>query len=75
MNKLGINFENVLSIKAELNITLLETLKKLKSIGVSSLDVKFERLTGENSYMKEILSSGIGIGSVFSFCALITTIS
>ena len=70
MNKLGINLENVLSIKAELNITLLETLKKLKSIGVSSLDVAFERLTGENSYMKEILASGIGIGSVFSFCAL-----
>lgn len=70
MNKLGINFENVLSIQGELNITVLETLKKLKLMGVSSLDVKFERLTGENSYMKEIITSGIGIGSVFSFCAL-----
>lgn len=70
MNKLGINFENVLSIKDELNITVLDALKKLKSMGISSLDVKFERLTGENSYMKEIIASGIGIGSVFSFCAL-----
>ena len=49
MNKLGINFENVLSIKDELNITVLDALKKLKSMGISSLDVKFERLTGENS--------------------------
>ncbi len=70
INKLGINFENVLSIKEELNLSVLQTLNKLKSIGISSLDVKYERLTGVNSYMKEILMSGMAIGSVFSFCPL-----
>ena len=70
MTKLGINFENVLSIKDELNLNLLQALNKLKSVGYSSLDVKYERLTGENSYMKEILISGMSIGSVFSFCPL-----
>ncbi len=70
MNKLGINFENVLAIKEELNLNVLQTLNKLKSIGISSLDVKYERLTGENSYMKDILMSGMTIGSVFSFCPL-----
>ena len=51
MRKLGINFENVLSVKEELNINLLQTLNKLKSVGITSLDVKYERLVGENSYL------------------------
>lgn len=70
MKKLGINFENVLSVKDELNINLLQTLYKLKGVGISSLDVKYERLVGENSYLKEILISGLTIGSVFAFCPL-----
>ncbi len=70
MNKLGINFENVLAIKDELNISVLQALNKLKSVGYCSLDVKYERLIGENSYMKEILISGMSIGSIFSFCPL-----
>ncbi len=68
MKKLGINFENVLAVKDELNINVLQTLYKLKSVGITSLDVKYERLVGENSYLKEILISGLSIGSVFAFC-------
>ena len=68
MKKLGINFENVLSVKEELNINLLQTLYKLKTVGITSLDVKYERLIGENSYLKEILISGFNIGSLFAFC-------
>lgn len=70
MNKLGINFENVLSIKEELNLNVLDTLSKLKNIGISSLDVKYERLIGESSYVKDILVSGMNIGSIFTFCPL-----
>ncbi len=70
MNKVGINFENVLTIKEELNLNLLQTLSKLKSLGITSLDVKYERLIGENSYLKEILISGFNVGSVFAFCPL-----
>lgn len=70
MRKLGINFENALSVKEELNINLLQTLNKLKSVGITSLDVKYERLVGENSYLKEILISGFTIGSIFAFCPL-----
>ena len=68
MKKLGINFENVLSVKEELNINVLQTLYKLKSVGITSLDVKYERLVGENSYLKEILISGLSVGSIFAFC-------
>ncbi|MBQ3235414.1 MAG: sugar phosphate isomerase/epimerase, partial [Clostridia bacterium] len=68
MKRLGINFENVLSVKEELNINVLQALYKLKSVGITSLDVKYERLIGENSYLKEILISGLTIGSIFAFC-------
>ena len=70
MTKLGINFENVLAISKELDLDVLQTLNKLKSIGISSLDVKYERLTGEKSYLKDILISNMNIGSIFSFCPL-----
>ena len=70
MNKVGVNFENVLTLKEELNLNLIETLSKLKSLGITSLDVKYERLTGENSYLKEILISNLNVGCVFVFCPL-----
>ncbi len=70
MKKLGINFENVLAIKEELNINVLQTLYKLKEIGITSLDVKYERLIGENSFLKEILISGLSVDSIFAFCPL-----
>lgn len=70
MNKIGINFENVLSIKEELNISVLEVLNKLKTLGITSLDVKYERLIGSDSYLKDIIVSGMSIDSVFSFCPL-----
>ncbi|MBE5744446.1 MAG: sugar phosphate isomerase/epimerase [Clostridiales bacterium] len=70
MKKLGINFENVLAIKEELNINVLQALYKLKGIGITSLDVKYERLIGENSYLKEILISGLSVDSLFAFCPL-----
>lgn len=69
-NKLSVNFENVLRISTELNLDISKTLLRLKSIGISSLDVDFKRLVGENSYMKEIIISGITIGSVISVCPL-----
>ena len=68
MKKLGINFENVLAVKDELNIDLLQTLYKLKGVGITSLDVKYERLVGEDSHLKDILISGLSIGSIFSIC-------
>ncbi|MBO5926113.1 MAG: sugar phosphate isomerase/epimerase [Clostridia bacterium] len=68
MKNLGINFENVLSIKEELNITTLEALKKIKDLGFSSLDVKYERLVENNLNIKDILSAGFTISSIFSFC-------
>lgn len=70
MNKIGINFENVLAVKEELNITLFETLNKLKSLGITSLDVKYERLVEETVYFKDIIVSGMSIDSVFAFCPL-----
>ena len=68
MKKLGVNFENVLSVMEEFNIDAYNALIKLKNVGITSLDVKYERLIGENSYMKEILMSGLSIESLFSVC-------
>lgn len=64
MNKIGINFENVLAIKKELKLTLLETLSKLKALGITSLDVNYDRLVVDG-YYKDILVSGLEIGSIF----------
>lgn len=64
MNKIAINFENVLAIKKELKLTVTETLAKLKALGITSLDVNYDRLTQEN-YYKDILVSGFEIGSLF----------
>lgn len=70
MKKLGINFENVLTIASEFNIDVLSALYKVKNLGITSLDVKYERLIGENSYYKEIISSGLNIESLWGFCPL-----
>ena len=68
MKKLGINFENVLTISQEFNIDALSALYKVKNLGITSLDVKYERLIGENSYYKDIISSGLTIESLWGFC-------
>ena len=68
MKKLGINFENVLTISQEFNIDVLSALYKVKNLGITSLDVKYERLIGENSYYKDIISSGLTIESLWGFC-------
>lgn len=68
MKKLGINFENVLSVMEEFNIGATEALNKLKNVGITSLDVKYERLVENNLYLKDILISGLNIESIFSFC-------
>ncbi len=68
MIKLGVNFENVLSVMEEFNIDAYSALNKLKNVGITSLDVKYERLLGKDSYMKEILMSGLYIESLFSIC-------
>ncbi|MBR6737816.1 MAG: sugar phosphate isomerase/epimerase [Clostridia bacterium] len=66
MNKIGINFENVLAIKKELKLTVPETLKRLKALGITSLDVNLDRLTLD-SYYNDIVASGFEIGSLFCF--------
>ncbi len=68
MKKLGINFENVLSVSNELKIDVLSALYKVKNLGITSLDVKFDRVTGENNYLKEIISSGLIMESLWGFC-------
>lgn len=65
MYKLGINFENVLSVAKELNISVIEALNRLKLIGISSLDVDYSRLTGENSYINDIIASRVEIKCVY----------
>ena len=68
MKKLGINFENVLTIAKEFNIDILSALYKVKNLGITSLDVKYDRVTGENNYIKEIISSGLTMESLWGFC-------
>ena len=68
MKKLGINFENVLTIAEEFNIDILSALYKVKNLGITSLDVKYDRVTGENNYIKEIISSGLTMESLWGFC-------
>ena len=70
MTKISVNFENVLQISNEIKLGISKTLLKLKSNGISLIDVDFERLTGENSYLKDIIISGVAIGSVISWCPL-----
>ena len=70
MKKLGINFENVLAISKELNLSVLETLNKLKELGFTSLDVKYERIIDKEQYLKDIVLSGFLIESIFSLCPL-----
>ena len=68
MKKLGINFENALSVMEEFNISALDALRKLKNVGITSLDVKYERLIDKNLYLKDILISGLNIESIYSIC-------
>lgn len=65
MYKLGINFENVLSVAKELNLTVPETLNKLKLIGVSALDAEYSRVSGENSYLNDIVASRMELKCVY----------
>lgn len=69
MNKIAINFENALTIAKEQNISLKETLLKLKGIGITSLDVKYERFENKE-FFSDIKATGLEIGSVFAFCPL-----
>lgn len=68
MKKLGTNFENVLTIAKEFNIDVLSALYKVKNLGITSLDVRYDRVTGENSYIKDIISSGLTMESLWGFC-------
>ena len=65
MYKLGINFENVLSVANELKTTVADALNKLKLIGISSLDVDYTRLAGEKSYLNDIVASRMDIKCVY----------
>ncbi len=68
MKKLSINFENVLSVMEEFNISVIEALIKLKSVGITSLDVQYERLLDKKVFVKDILMSGLSVESIFSVC-------
>lgn len=65
MKKLAINYENVLTIKNDLNRTLNETFKLLKNVGISSLDVRYDRFFENKSLYSEILIAGMSVSSVF----------
>lgn len=65
MKKLAINFENVLSVKADLSKTLNETFKYMKNAGISALDVKYERFFEDPNLYSEILIAGMTVSSVF----------
>ena len=77
MYKLGINFENVLSVAKEKNICVSDALNRLKLIGISALDVEYSRLAGENSYLNDIVASRAEIKCVYymaDFAAKISVI-
>lgn len=65
MKKLAINYENVLSVQADLSKTLNETFKYMKNAGISALDVKYERFFEDPNLYSEILIAGMTISSVF----------
>ncbi len=65
MKKLAINYENVLSVKSDLNKTLNETFKYMKNAGISALDVKYERFFEDPNLYSEILIAGMTVSSVF----------
>ena len=65
MKKLAINFENVLSVKSDLNKTLNETFKFMKNAGISALDVRYERFFEDPNLYSEILIAGMTVSSVF----------
>lgn len=64
MKKLAINFENVLTVKKELNKPLNEVFNLLKSSGISALDIMYDRVKN-NEYYSDILSAGFTINTVF----------
>ncbi len=64
MKKLAINFENVLTIKKELNKPLLEVLTILKNNGVSALDISYDKAIN-NEYYSQIISAGFIINTVY----------
>lgn len=65
MKKLAINYENVLTIKEDLKRTLNETFKLLKNVGITSLDVRYDRFFENKSLYSEILIAGMSVSSVF----------
>lgn len=65
MYKLGINYEHVLMAAKERNVSVLETLKKLKMYGITTLDVRVDRLLDDGEDRKSILCSGLNVDCVF----------
>ncbi len=65
MKKLGINYENVINISKECNLSIKETLKELKLQGYNTLDVLYNRFLEDKSLISTILVSGFEIASVF----------
>ena len=65
MYNIGLNYEHVPVSANETGLTILETLKKFKMYGVTTLDVHVDRLLSGDDTFKNILLSGLNVGSVF----------
>ena len=66
MYKLGVNFENVLASSNETNLSVFETLKKLKMYGISSVDIMSSRIIDDVSDVKkDLLLSGVSVDTIF----------
>lgn len=65
MYNIGLNYEHVPVSASETGLSILETLKKFKMYGVTTLDVHVDRLLSGDDTFKNILLSGLNVGSVF----------
>ena len=58
MYKLGLNFEHVIVSSKETGSSVLDTLKKFKMYGVSSVDIFADKIIGDPfGYKKRFISS------------------
>ncbi len=65
MAKLGINYENVINVSKECNLSIQDVLKSLRLQGFETLDVMYDRFLQDKSLLSTIIVSGFEIASVF----------
>ncbi len=64
--ELGINFNSVLALKNNDNITLAESLKKLKNLGITAVDIEYSQIKNEE-YAKTLLLNNYKVSTVYTF--------